>query len=375
MATAYPPRGLSPWDVELKKYIDSHREDQTAVNAKALRRFHVSLTDQSTPTDIVVVGDSITEGLGASSWRKRWVNVLQDRLRASFNPPNVPGGAGYFNGWNQSGYPDWPCDPSNPVTDTNFGLGRQSLIMTTNGDSAIFETTPVITGFDLVVVKTSDASGATQIQYSVDGGATVTVDLTDASVSRGGYHLPVRGLEQGEHALIVASAAGNVIFEGIAYFNGDEETGVRVWEGGQSGFRAADYTAPNNLWLQSLIDIQPSLVILAVGSNDYETGRTTSQFSDDVVEICTGVETVLGYRPSFALVAYYERSHAGWEEFRQAYRDLSVSQNAALIDVSPSFGPWEDDTRGGLMAADKHHPSDAGSAIIGSAVAEILGAR
>lgn len=347
-------------------------EPAAVTTAVALRRFHVSLADPSTPTDIVVVGDSITEGLGASSWRKRWVSVFCDQLRRAYQPDGIPGGAGYFNGWNQGQFADWPLDPSAPIPNTDFGLGRQSLIMT-GSNSAIFETAgPVSTGFDIIVTKSSGGGGANAIQYVVDQGDVVVVSTDDAIVARGGYRIPVRGLARTEHSLVIAAAGGSTYFEGVVFYDGDETRGIRVWESGQSGYRAADYVAPHNLWAQSLIEIAPALVVLAVGSNDYASGRTPAQLKADVASIRTDVIATLDYTPSFALVAYSDRGVGGWPDFRRAYREAAQELGMALVDLSDDFGPWANDDRDGLMSADKHHPADAGAFVIGSKVTRAL---
>ncbi len=348
-------------------------DDQQAINAHALRHFHSVAADPTAPTNLVVIGDSITEGFGASSWQQRWTNVLARELRKTFQPEGVVGGAGYFNGWNQSGFPDWPVDPVTPIINTDYGLGRQALVMDAAGNSAIFDTTPICTGFDIIAAKTDSGTGSPQLQYVVDGGATQVVNLSDAPVARGGYRVAeIRGLARSGHSIIIASAAGDVTFEGLMFYDGDETSGIRVWESGRSGATTAEYVAPHTRWMDSLIDIQPALVVLALGSNDYETGRTPAQFETDMATLTAAITSTLGYRPSLALVAYYGRSAAGWDDYRTAYRRLSATHDLALVDLSHQFGPWEADDRGGLMAPDLHHPSDAGHAVIGRRVARAL---
>jgi lysophospholipase L1-like esterase len=347
-------------------------ETRATTDARALRHFHTIAADPATPTNVVVIGDSIVEGLGATSWRRRWTQHLADGLRSVFQPPDVAGGAGYFTGWNQAGYADWPCDPVTPIPNSDYGLGRQSLTMTAEGASAIFDTTPVCTGLDIVVAKTNTGAADTFLQVQIDSDPVRVFDLTDADTSRGGYHLEIRGLARTTHSMIIASGGGSPIFEGVAFYDGDETSGVRVYEGGQSGFRASDFTTPHTRWMDSLVDLEPALVVLAIGSNDYETGRPVADFETDIASMCDAITSRLGYRPSFALAAYYERSSPGWAIYRAAYRRLSEQLDAALIDLSPLFGPWQADTRGGLIAADLHHPSDAGHAIIGRRVSDAI---
>ena len=66
--------------------------------ARALRVFYAALADRrSNPCNIVVMGDSMTEGQGATVWGARWVDRFRAQMRQKFPVTGVPGGVGYIS--------------------------------------------------------------------------------------------------------------------------------------------------------------------------------------------------------------------------------------------------------------------------------------
>ena len=51
-------------------------------------------------------------------------------------------------------------------------------------------------------------------------------------------------------------------------FNGDENAGIRFWDGAKSGATTATFTDPAATWASYLPAINPALVLLALGAND-----------------------------------------------------------------------------------------------------------
>lgn len=348
---------------------------QADKRARALRHFHKKLAAGGRVSVLAGPSDSITVGLGATSISKRWTSVLRDTLRTDHGYP--AGGMGYVDLWNQAAFPDHPVTAVAPVVNTDFGLGRRSLTMA-NGVSYFTATLPVCTGFDIVYTGTHN--GATGLmQYSVDGGAVQVVNTGDDANTSGGHIHAVSGLSATTHTLLLAWQSGpGVIVEGLMLYNGDKTTGVHMWEGGRSGFRAADYVGANTFWAQSVqAAADPDLVILPIGSNDFATGRTVTQTKADLEAILATLDTVITHDFSVVLVPYYDRATSGsgaWSDFVAMYHDVAdANDHVCVCDLGPAFGPWLGDDRGGLTdPVDKVHPTDFGHRQIGKALAGFL---
>lgn len=365
--------GATAW-VDLPYTDDAASDDgKTAKTARALRRFHVALSNVSNePVDILVgPTDSIGDGQSATLTSTRFVGVLRDRLRDMYQPGGVLGGFGYSDFWNQGTFPDSPVTPVNPVVNQTKGLGLQSLDMDSNTQTITIEDT-----FTSALICYRTAPGAGYLFYTVDGGAPVGVD---ANLPAGEATETVGPLPAGVHEIILYGGItpDPVTYEGVFLMNGDEAAGIRVWEAGQSGYRAADYVAQTG-WADAVDRVQPSLVVLPIGSNDYATGRSPAATKADILSILTAIRANTTVAPSVVLLSYYDRDNGGstytWEQFRTMYNEIAAADpDIVWLDMTSAFGPWVGDDRGGLTdPVDEVHPTDAGHFSIGAALVNLI---
>jgi len=344
--------------------------------ARALETFHAALARVGQePVDVFVgPSDSLAEGNRATSIQKRWISVFRDDLRQAHQPAGVVGGFGYLDLLNAPKFPDNPASYVSGYGAFEQGLGRQTL--------ALFTATQTITindrFSDLDIVYAGMTGPAGTFAYSVDGGTEIRVGTGGKAASRGGYVERISGLAAGPHRVVMRGTGGGypAIIEGVMLYDGDRNSGVRVWEGGASGLTAANYVAPTDAWAASLKEVHPDLVVLPIGSNDFALGTPAKDTEARIREIIATIRARVDTDPSIVLMPYYERPTYGtgtWAAYEEMYaRIASTDPRIAVFDLAPLFGAYGSAQRTGLMSSDLLHPTDAGYALIADRLAAFV---
>lgn len=351
-------------------------------HARALRAFHVALANAATTAVDVLVGpgDSIVEGATLSggfddAWPKTYPRVLQSRLRRAYQPSGIDGGEGYMGigGGVYLGGGRVFLTNTNATARSDYGLGRKSY--TVQPGNALNIVTPGSTSVWILYTK---GPGLGKISYTVNGGAATVVDTAAASVSHA--KIQITGLNPGGNDTIVATVTdADVIIEGVSFFNEDETKGIRVWEGGHSGYTANDFDT-SQLWADSLVNIPNlKLVVLSIGRNDQFFGRTPAQLKTSLQNLIALIRSKVSTDPSFILVSYFKQnqdppgSSAPWADYVAKYQEVAdADSKVTMVDIEPLFGPDPgigSDTRDGLLSSDYVHPSPAGYEAIGDYIA------
>jgi lysophospholipase L1-like esterase len=102
-------------------------------------------------------------------------------------------------------------------------------------------------------------------------------------------------------------SGGAVFLNGVFVYDGDETKGIHVYEGGHSGYRAADYTA-SATFAGRVNAISPALVVIALGLNEFGSAgsqRTSTQYKADLSTLIANLRTA-GVTASFLLVTPYD---------------------------------------------------------------------
>lgn len=348
--------------------------------ARALRPFHVALGSiADTAVDVALIpGDSITEGAsatGSGAWEKRYANVLQDTLRRAVQPPGVIGGSGYF-GFGSSlilSGAGFIGGSGTLAVDYTAGLGLKGVLM---GNAAQWSFYFVGTACDLLY-STDPAYGSFTV--TVDGVAQGGTTNCSGAASHGNKKR-LTAAAVGTHTVVV-TATGNVLLEGEMPYNGDELAGLRVWEGGHSGYGAHDFQLDTS-WADSLTAIpNPKLVVVSGSSNDYYAGRSVAQSKTDHEANIALLRSKIAGDFSLVLLSYFDRPVGGgvttdWQDFVDMYDELADGDDLiAHVNLGPDFGHKisDTDTRGGLVNnIDYVHPTNAGHKVIGKRIASIV---
>jgi lysophospholipase L1-like esterase len=328
----------------------------------ALRAWHAALADPTATADVLLLGDSIAEGYGASSRATWWAELVRAELQSHW------GGAG-------SGY--HPVAPASPFTfpsiwtptggraSSDAGIGLRSHVLTPGSGPLIARI--ATSRFDLVY-----GAGPTGgvMQVSVDGQVVARVDTTAPEGETRRWSSGT--LVAGEHIVTVDAVASpgdaprRVVVEGLVTTDATE--GVRVWNGGHAGFGTSHFAAARG-WERSVALADPELVIVTLGTNDYSQ-VTATEFAANLSLIVDRIRAAASGPVSIALMPMWKsvgRESDRYEAYVLAQRRLAEAEGLALMDLS------RDDAR--ILTDDGKHPNDAGQRAIADAVLRVADPR
>ncbi|ALY08463.1 minor tail protein [Arthrobacter phage Anansi] len=338
--------------------------------------------------NIVAMGDSITEGTGASNVVNRWQTIMQTELRYRH---------GALTGATFPWIPTWPrtSAPGMPVTrsgnvgvDVNRGIGWKAGIINTDG-AVTFTFTG--TSFKLIVLKGSTTG---VMDVSIDGGAVQSYNTN--SITGGGsdaaYKWDSGPLTRGTHTARVtwnASSPANygIYLFGCLTYDGDETNGIRVLDGGYHGSNSSMYTSAQLTQLGANINSvgNVGLVISAVGTNDYGQSTPIATFKERL-ELFVSTLRSTGYTGSIAFCGVYKgltsgvaRDDALWTSYLDQMRQVAATDSkVAFFDwrlrMPDVPEPYNASASLGLYA-DGLHPSDAGHKYIAGFMTDYLSDR
>ena len=359
-------------------------------NATALTRWRAALADRNNhPADVVVVGDSITEGYFIGD-QDRWIDRMRDDLRASY-PTSAAGGEGYIPAWHvgralDHKVPEW----TQRWTLTNFpqdwndsgdGLGRRALEITDARQSA-----SITVKADRVWLTYTEGPDDGLLQITVDNGLPTLVN-TNAKGVRSGRVWDSGPLPAGNHTVTVAVMPGNkAVVDGIMPFLGDGGggadfgRGVRVWDGGHSKYTTAEF-AESSHWADGFDTMSPDLVIIELGTNDDYFARPPDQVRANVVRIIDTIrqQAKVGGRPipSVAVMPVWARGDktvAEWQRYRAALIAAADDRGAAVLDAFNEVNQAPAQPTPGSLFMDLIHPSLTGHHWLGDVVTRLLAA-
>lgn len=350
----------------------------------ALRPFHGALANRTaSPCDILVIGDSFTEGGGAgavSTRDRRYVAHLRDLLRARFPVAGVTGGEGYIpTAWTVGGTFAMPAPATltgAPAFQTSWGFGKRGHTLTT-GQSVQWTVTG--TSVDVHFVK----GGSTGVMaVSIDGGTATTYATTSGAGTIDNGVQRVSLGSAGSHTVNVSwSSGGTVYLMGIMVYNGDESAGVRMTESGHWGWKSGDWSnnASSQLtnFAQRVTALQPSLIIVALGTNDHGSSIAPATTQANLQSIITTSQAACTIPPPVVLADWYQRQGTftyQWSDYQAVFKALeAASPSVVHFDFSARVPAYNTDTT--LVGSDLLHPSEKGHALIGATLARFLEPR
>ena len=342
-----------------------------------LRAWFASLAGRnSSPVDILFgPGDSITEGSGATTKADRWQDLVRDALRSRYQPSGVAGGAGYIPAFT---YYNNPVTYSGSYTQPSTnGLGFLGITMSPAATATLSFTG---TALDVFVTK---VSGGGTLTVSVDGASSGTgfASISTANASQvNGAVTRVGGLSAGAHTVVVTASSGTSTLEGLMVYNGDETKGIRIWNNAHSGHSAGSFTSTGP-WTGALAAIQPALMVIMLGVNDWRTASTSitavSNYIANVRSIISAARAACTVPPSVLLIAPYlpatgtNNGIISYQPFQNCLYELaeSLSDTTLLNLFARTGGNSFQGTQLGLLQGDNVHPSDKGHQFIADAVA------
>lgn len=291
--------------------------------------------------NIVVFGDSVTEGAWASSVPNRWPSLLAGRLRAALGRP--VSAARYYPANNYLSQPsEWVY--VNPGANFSLsGLGTHTVQLLSGATATL---SFAGTGFDL---HYSRGIGSGHFTYQVDGGASVPID---SSVLKSFYsdRISITGLTPGSHTIVVTGTAGVSYLEGLYAYDDDQTTGLHVYNGGVAGWRLYDYAAtaiPYSNHQESIRNADADLVLFACGLNEYGSTsiqRTRAQVAEDIRSTISMVRSVDPTLPVFFIIPHEREvelpADGSWAAWRSMFMTTAGIYGAGIIDVGTALGSF-----------------------------------
>lgn len=329
------------------------------------------------PATWLALGDSITEGQGASSRSTRWTDLTRDELRRLHPTDGTTGGVGYvparFAVYEpDSTWADWAVDGSGAAypIDTVPDLGYRALAMVPGST----RTYPFAgTGLDIWWARSPDSGDFT---YSIDGGAPRTVKTTGSEDT--GRTTRVDGLTRGEHTVTV-TAVGTFALEGFTIYDGDRDAGIHLYDSARSGATIGTFTKDQAGFLRAVRRAAPDLITITLGGND--AGQITPEELGRQYRAFLRALRALPSKPSVLVIGEFtpapamtDGMSASWSTYLDAIERAAKSSGAAWVSMADTF-PTATYSGTGIYSTDGLHPNDRGQRKIAQLVLAALADR
>lgn len=354
----------------------------------ALRNWYRGLgTRKFTGTDVLFVGHSFIEGVNATFYDNTMVSAFRDKIRALCPTTGIAGGFGWKAGVGFATFSDDPLVKTSVTTNNNHGIGRRSMQVSAAGQKAVGTFTA--TGFDIYYSTTSGSTGV--FYYKVDGGTAVTVSIN--ATTSDNNRVQIRSLAAGTHTIEFGWSSGAAVaVGGIMVYNGDESSGIRVWNGGLGSSQTPDWLAAGaSHWVDPIATIQPSLVVITLMLNDFGGSSYTPVASAatkaNLKTLIANIRAKCTISPSFVICTEYQRqdntSNAiePWANYRALPYQIAAedtgnadgTSGVVVFDMAKRFGavPYPLSTAG-LVSSDSVHPNQYGYNFWGESLAQYV---
>jgi lysophospholipase L1-like esterase len=306
--------------------------------------------------NIVVVGDSVAFGAGNSgdtSWdalQRGLLYKLQQKLnctdgyfiRDAFSPlrNNEMGpGGGIFLRTAFMGTLNEPWTRVGSPPQVNRGIGLNSTSFNASNASSTgtqyIEVTPKSSSGAIIWYETGVGSVAPGVTVYDSAGSVIfnnsafAVDTGLAQYTRTVAGFTVNTNTRGQYKYRVGrnGASGTAVVDGLYFFDGDNNSGVRVYNWAWPTMITSDFSASNTAADTSAAAVNvyaiPDLIIIYIGTNDYGVGTNPATFQTNISTLIDKYRAPLSKPPPVLLVAHWPRYDVtvptfSWDLYRQA---------------------------------------------------------
>ena len=335
----------------------------------ALTPFDMRLADRNlAPVNVLTIGDSLVQGTAADPYERRWSDLIGGMLASSYNPQGIGGGAYsalyHFQSWTFTG----------TRTIVDRGLSQKTYLFAAGATAS--RTFAILTG---LTVYYAQGPGAGAFTIQIDGATpiTVTPDLTGVANRHDG-EFKLTGIERGSHVVKI-TATGAAEISGVYAHDRDETLGMRVVNSGLGGAEVATFTFAATELLRRVGTLQPALIFICLGVNDWRNGVTPATYQSRLGSLIALLKGAITKPCTFVLVGEPEKiTNPGTASTWQAMLDAAKATAAAnpaerlFIDTSKAFPKTMAADAYGLMDPDGVHPTTRGHAVMADIIAEGL---
>ena len=338
--------------------------------------------------NVLVIGDSISEGAWALTYQDGWVHVLRRLLQQSLTGrigglgyiPAIRGFLGTANSFPATNGDQWLFTGSPPIdrTETNIsGLGRRAISLTGAQTASM---TFVGDRFQLLF---TGQSGSGVASISVDDGAAQTFPTTQAVATSGLSYVSAQ-LSPGPHTVTVKASTGTITLDGGCFFDGDYTAGVTVWDASHSGYRTDHFDghdAASKQWADGITAASPALVLIALGTNDEHQAPgayTPALYGERLAAIVALVRT----KAPAANIAFVLQPRPGsssqpaswWDDHMRAARATASTARVAILDLQSRIPAGPTGSGSTDLYFNQNHPNSAGQRAYAQAVMDLIAA-
>lgn len=367
---------------------------------KELRQWYGDLAmAQAQQVNVVVLGDSVAAGGGAgsapagysgTSSRARWIEVFLRRMQQAHGTgrgtPYMPARARLLTPTDYFGV-EWNHSGTGLAVNDIGGLGRNQLSIGASTSNYI-ETFQECDSFQ-IWYPSGLLGGMGDFNVIVDGSTIATVDIPQTGGNWSNvWDSRAQGFTfgPGRHTVRIQTAVtGTVIIEGGIFFNGDNGTGVHVYDASRGG-QGAEWFSDDTTWAQSVGVVAPSLVIYALGLNDLTLGTPVATFKQAVIDALEAIRINTATDPSELIQIPYahawesagagfpvEHPETDWLPYREALYEVAVERGAAVLDLYHLFGYGKASADlADLVGPDEIHLNERGHRALGMLMADCL---
>ncbi|WP_433956106.1 GDSL-type esterase/lipase family protein [Janibacter indicus] len=336
--------------------------------------------DGDDAADVVVLGDSVSEGAGMSTdLERRWVDRLQAKLRQRSGTADCPTGPGGWHGttslvpatYRAGTLPDPVVRGRATLTPTLGPGGRGVGLQPGASVSWQVEAESVDIGY-----RTRFSGGAFQVR--IDGeipldGLAVPTDA-DGGAERRTWSSGDLG--PGTHTVTVVndqprSTGRRAVITDLMPYRGDRDRCVHVLDSSRAGVRASTI-AQTPAYLRDALSLDPDLLLVPLGFNDQRAGHSARQFGESLDGIIRQ-SRAMGYEGPILVVGWFppERvaGQADWDDYLSVMRGRTRHEGVSFIDLSPVLPAADPDSSYFL---DGLHPSARAQPLMAEALADVL---
>jgi hypothetical protein len=352
-------------------------EQIRTADATAMRPWRAALAARDyAPARVLFLGDSRTEGEGATVVARRWQDrvaaILRDRFRVTGgNPAYAPRNylpVKYISP-TMLASTQWTA-PSGGTAPNNFGLGTRVVTLGV-GNS----TTLTFTGTSAKLAYVRNAAAAS-FTYAVDGGSAVSVNAGGGLLD--GQTVAINGLSAGSHTIVVTGETGTTYFAGAYVYNGEETKGIQFFDAGHHGVTSSSILGSGvSHFTNGIKPTDPHLVVVGIGTNDYGNQVNPATYKTNMQTVLAAVRSACTLPPTVVIVADSARAGVAsptyqWPEYVAKLRELvaEAPTTTTLMDLSLRMPPLTDNSLN--LYADSLHENDRGHALRADVVAGFL---
>lgn len=332
------------------------------------------------PADILAITDSIGVGASVTVLSERYLTKLLNSLRIKYPTPGVAGGEGYVSAYYNATFTDGWTWGGNYTFNQGYGWGHRSLMLNpTSGSGAGFcQRVFFGTSVDINYLEFADYG---TFRVLVDGVPVATQSAVGTGAFTDAGRLRVTFTSRGSHTVRIEhfSGTGSVFINGLTAYDQDENAGIRLTESGEGGSDTADWSPVTNpagaLYGDRIAQLQPSLVLIELGVNDWYQNVPPTTFKQNLLDIIQFNRDKTTIDPSFRLIANYTLAQPGgvsyvWQEYVTAMREIADSMSdVSLVDLSLVSNPG---IAFGYDSTDGVHPNNAGHTLYAQMVYDSL---